>query len=199
MAKRAFDLLCAFVGLVALSPLLTIVALAIVLDDRGPPLFRQWRVGRRGAQFRVCKFRTMRASTDVTERRITVGDDARITRIGRFLRRTKIDELPQLWNVLTGDMSIVGPRPEVPHFVAMYPEPVRSLILSLRPGITDAASIRFVNESTLLGNAMDPERFYADVILPEKLLMYEEYVRQRSFVGDIRIVLRTIGTILKVA
>ena len=195
MAKRLFDILCAGVGLLLLSPLLLAVAAWVKLDSRGPVMFRQERVGRFGRTFRIHKFRTMRVDAPKLGPQITIGDDARITRSGRWLRASKVDELPQLWDVLRGAMSLVGPRPEVPRYVALYPEEQRALVLSVRPGITDPASLSFRNESELLAQAEDPEREYVEVVMPMKLRLAADYVRNASLGGDIRLILATLGAI----
>jgi lipopolysaccharide/colanic/teichoic acid biosynthesis glycosyltransferase len=195
MAKRLFDILCAGVGLLLLSPLLLVVAVWVKLDSRGPVMFRQERVGRFGRTFRIHKFRTMRVDAPALGPQITIGDDARITRSGRWLRASKVDELPQLWDVLRGAMSLVGPRPEVPRYVAMYPDELRALVLSVRPGITDPASLSFRNESELLAQAEDPEREYVEVVMPMKLGLAADYVRNASLMGDIRLILATLGAI----
>lgn len=195
MAKRLFDILCAGVGLLLLSPLLLGVAVWVKLDSRGPVMFRQERVGRFGRTFRIHKFRTMRVDAPKLGPQITIGDDARITRSGRWLRASKVDELPQLWDVLRGAMSLVGPRPEVPRYVALYPEELRALVLSVRPGITDPASLSFRNESELLAQAEDPEREYVEVVMPMKLRLAADYVRNASLGGDIRLILATLGAI----
>jgi len=195
MAKRLFDIVCAGIGLLLLSPLLLVVAAWIKLDSRGPVMFRQERVGRFGRTFRIHKFRTMRVDAPALGPQITVGDDARITRSGRWLRASKVDELPQLWDVLRGAMSLVGPRPEVPRYVAMYPAGLRELVLSVRPGITDPASLSFRNESELLAKAADPEREYVEVVMPMKLGLAADYVRNASLLGDIRLILATLGAI----
>lgn len=195
MAKRLFDILCAGVGLLLLSPLLLAVAVWVKLDSRGPVMFRQERVGRFGRTFRIHKFRTMRVDAPALGPQITIGDDARITRSGRWLRASKVDELPQLWDVLRGAMSLVGPRPEVPRYVALYPEELRALVLSVRPGITDPASLSFRNESELLAQAEDPEREYVEVVMPMKLRLAADYVRNASLGGDIRLILATLGAI----
>jgi len=173
-----------------LAPLLLLVALWIKLDSPGPALFRQIRVGRHGVPFTIHKFRTMRAQPGA---QITVGADPRITRAGHFLRATKLDEFPQLWDVLRGAMSLVGPRPEVPRYVAMYPAALRDVVLSVRPGITDPASLNFRNESELLARAEDPEREYVEVVMPMKLQIAADYVRNASLVGDVRLILATLG------
>lgn len=195
MAKRLFDILCAGIGLLLLSPLLAVVAVWVKLDSPGPVMFRQERVGRFGRTFRIHKFRTMRVDAPKLGPQITVGDDARITRSGRWLRASKVDELPQLWDVLRGAMSLVGPRPEVPRYVAMYPAELREVVLSVRPGITDPASLSFRNESELLARAEDPEREYVEVVMPMKLRLAADYVRNASLGGDIRLILATLGAI----
>ena len=196
MAKRFFDLLCAVVGLLLLAPLLLGIALWIKLDSRGPVFFRQQRVGRAGVLFRIHKFRTMVADAPMLGAQITVGADPRITRAGRFLRRSKLDELPQLLDVLAGSMSLVGPRPEVPHYVAMYPSSLRAKVLSVRPGITDRASIEFRNEGALLAAAADPEREYVEVVLPAKLRFAVDYVDHATLAYDLRLLARTLKTLL---
>jgi lipopolysaccharide/colanic/teichoic acid biosynthesis glycosyltransferase len=174
------------------------IAIAVRLESRGPVLFRQMRVGRGGRPFEILKFRSMRipAGRDPVGREITVSGDARITRVGAVLRQSKLDELPQLINVLKGEMSLVGPRPEVPRYVAMYPSAARAEILSVRPGITDEAAIEFRNESEILGSSEDPERTYVEEILPRKVSRYLCYVRYRSFPGDLLILARTLWRIM---
>lgn len=195
MIKRLFDVAVALVGLVLLAPLFALIALTIKLDSTGPVFFQQPRVGRRGKTFKILKFRTMTVQTCET-RQLTVGDDCRITRAGRFLRRYKLDELPQLINVLNGTMSLVGPRPEVPRYVACYPPDIRAIVLSVAPGITDWASILYREESTILGRATDPEKTYIEVILPIKLSYYVRYVRERSFWNDLKIIYKTLIAIM---
>jgi lipopolysaccharide/colanic/teichoic acid biosynthesis glycosyltransferase len=194
MIKRAFDLAAAGAGLLLLAPLLLLIALWIKLDSRGPVFFRQQRVGRHGVLFSIFKFRTMRRQSD-DARQLTVGQDCRITRAGRLLRRYKLDELPQLINVVHGAMSLVGPRPEVPRYVACYPPQVRAVVLSVAPGITDWASILYKEESAILGRAIDPELAYLETILPAKLEYYVRYVRERNFWLDLRIILRTLAAL----
>jgi lipopolysaccharide/colanic/teichoic acid biosynthesis glycosyltransferase len=196
MSKRAFDVVAAFCALILLGPLLLVIAAWVKLDSRGPVLFRQERVGRLGCRFRIHKFRTMVADAAARGPAVTAGNDLRVTRAGKLLRRWKVDELPQLIDVLKGDMSLVGPRPEVPEFVALYPTEVRQLILSVRPGITDETSLRFRNESELLGAASNPRQVYIDTILPLKLTSYVIYVNTRSFWGDINILIRTVRVLL---
>lgn len=192
MPKRLFDLAFAALALLALSPLLLAVAAWVRLDSPGGTFFRQTRVGRAGRHFRIVKFRTMQTGADTAGPAITVGEDARITRAGHWLRRTKLDELPQFINVLLGDMSIVGPRPEVPRYVALYPASLRDIVLSVRPGITDLASIEFRDESTLLGQSNDPERTYVEQILPIKLQHGARYVRTHTLWGDLKIIAQTV-------
>ncbi|MGJ9420542.1 sugar transferase [Massilia sp. CMS3.1] len=196
MLKRTFDLCAAAIGVLLLSPLLAAIALWIRLDSPGPVLFRQVRVGWRGALFDILKFRTMSGQTD-PQRLLTVGRDPRITRAGHFLRKYKLDELPQLFNVIHGTMSLVGPRPEVPRYVACYPPLERELVLSVKPGVTDWASILFKDENAILGQALDPEQAYIDTILPTKLEYYLRYVRERTFWVDLRIILRTLCAIAR--
>lgn len=193
LAKRCFDLVLAALGLALLSPLLLAIAVWIRLDSPGPILFRQERVGRRGVPFRIHKFRTMRHVAPGREGSpITVGDDARITRAGALLRRHKLDELPQLLDVLLGRMSLVGPRPEVPRYVARYPAEAREVVLSVRPGLTDLASIEFRDEAALLADAGDPEREYVEVVMPKKLALAAHYVRTASLGLDVTILWRTL-------
>lgn len=194
-AKRAFDVLASAAGLVALAPVFIIVGAAIWFQDRGPVFFRQERVGRGGRAFRIHKFRSMRVSN--TGSLVTSANDGRITRVGAFLRASKLDELPQLIDVLAGDMSIVGPRPEVPRYVAMWAADARDEILSVRPGISDPAAIAFRHEQDELAAAEDPERHYVEVILPQKVAMYRDYVRNRSFVGDLRVIAGTFAAIVR--
>ena len=198
MLKRSLDFTAAALGLLLLSPLLLGVALLIRLDSRGPVFFRQVRVGRYGHPFRIFKFRTMShapASAGAPGPQLTVAGDARVTRVGALLRRTKIDELPQLIDVLRGTMSLVGPRPEVPHYVQHYPPESRERVLSVRPGITDFASLRYRNENALLARASDPEREYVDVILPSKLRYALDYVDNASVAGDLRVLGLTLRTV----
>ena len=193
--KRLFDVAASAAGLLLLAPLLLAIAVWIRLDSPGPVFFRQERVGLRGQPFRIFKFRSMRA--DNAGPQITVGADARITRSGRFIRAYKLDELPQLLNVLLGDMSIVGPRPEVPRYVALYPADVRDEVLSVRPGMTDWASVQYRSESALLAQSPDPERTYVETVLPAKLALCQKYVRERSLLLDLKIIAMTLGILLK--
>lgn len=196
MAKRAFDIVLSAVGLVVLSPLFLLVSAWIKLDSPGPVFFRQERVGRLGQSFRIHKFRTMRHAPHEPGAQITVGADARITRIGRMLRRHKLDELPQLIDVLAGTMSLVGPRPEVPRYVALYPLALRDKVLSVRPGITDPASIEFRDESRLLAQAADPERVYIEQIMPAKLRSAADYIDRMSVRTDLQLIARTVRRLL---
>ncbi|SFM31680.1 sugar transferase [Variovorax sp. OV329] len=197
MLKRCFDLTLACGALLVLAPVMLLAALWIKMDSRGPVLFRQDRVGLNGRLFAILKFRTMVADSEPARPSgITVGADPRITRAGSLLRKYKLDELPQFINVLRGDMSVVGPRPEVPQYVATYPPETRDQVLSVRPGITDLASIAYRNESELLGSAENPEAFYVQEILPKKLDFCLQYVATRSLWLDMTIIWRTVLVIL---
>jgi lipopolysaccharide/colanic/teichoic acid biosynthesis glycosyltransferase len=196
VTKRLFDLLLAGAGLVILSPALVAIAAWVRLDSPGPALFRQERVGRFGRPFTMFKFRTMRAEPEPSGSLLTVAGDVRITRVGWLLRRTKFDELPQLINVIRGEMSLVGPRPEVARYVALYPPATRTTVLSVRPGITDDAALVFRNESALLG-ASNAEEVYISTILPRKLELYERYVAEQSLRTDLRLIFRTIRAIAR--
>ena len=188
VAKRGFDLIVAALLLIVLSPILITIAVLIRIRDGSPVLFRQERVGRHGVAFRVLKFRTMRSTPGA---QVTIQGDTRITRVGRRLRAHRLDELPQLINVLTGDMSLVGPRPELARYVSLFPEEYRQ-ILTLRPGITGPASVEFRNESELLAAYPDPERAYVEVILPQKIALALDYLRERSMLVDLKILGRTV-------
>lgn len=195
-AKRLFDWVIALGGLLVLGLPMLAIALWIRLDSPGPVFFRQERVGRGGQPFRIHKFRTMVADAPARGPALTVGADPRITRAGAWLRRRKLDELPQLLDVLAGHMSIVGPRPEVPHYVALYPPALREQVLAVRPGITDPASLALADESELLARAADPEREYREVILPAKLRAAAGYARQATLATDLRVVWRTLLLLL---
>lgn len=195
MIKRLFDFLASFFGLIVLFPFFLIVAIWIKKDSSGPVFFRQVRVGLNGVPFGIHKFRTMRLDSE-SGGRLTVGADSRITGSGRFLRKYKIDELPQLIDVLIGKMSLVGPRPEVQEFIDAYPEDVRKKVLSVRPGITDLASIEMVDENDILAKYEDARQAYIDVILPIKQNYYLEYVDNQSLGLDIKIILLTIKKII---
>jgi lipopolysaccharide/colanic/teichoic acid biosynthesis glycosyltransferase len=191
MIKRGFDLVMAVAGLLVAAPLLAVAAVAIRLESAGPVLFSQERVGRNFRPFRIYKLRTMTARQSGRALLITARGDPRVTFVGRFLRKSKIDEVPQLFNVLIGDMSLVGPRPEVSTYVEMFREDYRE-ILTVRPGITDIASIEYRDEETLLSAASDPEQEYAERILPAKIEMAKEYVRRSSFIFDLRLIVKTL-------
>ena len=196
MLKRAFDLLAAGLGLLLLSPVFLAIAVAVRLDSPGPVFFRQERVGRSGRPFRIYKFRSMRVDAEKLGGQLTVSRDPRVTRVGALLRKAKLDELPQLINVVTGDMSLVGPRPEVPRYVAKYDDRQRR-VLEVRPGITDPASIEYRNENDLLDAATDPEATYLREIMPAKLELNLTYLERRSLVSDVAIILRTFGELLR--
>ena len=191
MLKRTFDLLCAALGLAIFSPLLIVVAAWIKLSSRGPVFFRQERVGRNFTAFRIFKFRTMELH-EAPDPLITVKGDRRVTPLGRFLRATKIDELPQLINVLKGEMSLVGPRPEVPEYVERFHADYEE-ILRVRPGMTDEASVLYRNEEEILARADDPHAVYIREVLPKKISLAKEYLRQSSFRHDISLILRTFA------
>jgi lipopolysaccharide/colanic/teichoic acid biosynthesis glycosyltransferase len=197
VSKRLFDVVVALLGLLLLAPLCVALALLIKLDSPGPVFFRQERVGQHGRLFRIHKFRSMRA--DATGLPLTVGADARITRAGAWLRRTRLDELPQLIDVLQGRMSLVGPRPEVPRYVAFYPAHLRERALAVRPGITDPASLEFLDEATLLARAADPEREYIEHILPIKLQRAADYAQQASVRTDLAVLWRTLRVLWRAA
>ncbi|MFN2444318.1 MAG: sugar transferase [Vicinamibacterales bacterium] len=195
MIKRVFDIVAASTGLLLLSPLLLVAAALVKLDSPGPVLFSQERVGRRFRRFRIYKLRTMVQGADVTGRAITCGDDPRITPVGRLLRRLKIDELPQLVNVVKGEMSLVGPRPELPHYVELFRADYQD-ILEVRPGITDVASINYRNESELLGRLANPEEEYLTRILPDKIRLEKLYLRKAGVGYDLKLIVSTLLTLL---
>ncbi|MGO9114286.1 MAG: sugar transferase [Thermoguttaceae bacterium] len=196
MLKRLLDMTVAAAGLLVLSPLLAVVALLVRLTSRGPVFFRQERMGRDFRPFRIYKFRSMVEDAPRKGNSVTFGADPRITRLGRFLRATKIDELPQLINVLLGDMSLVGPRPEVRKYVEMFRDDYEE-ILRVRPGITDPASIKYRNESELLGRVEDPENEYIARVLPEKIRLAKEYAQNSSLWLDLMIILKTIHVVAR--
>lgn len=191
IAKRCFDICISGFGLISLVIILILIGFTVRLNSSGPAIFKQVRIGKNGKQFQILKFRTMVDNSENKGLQITVENDSRITRIGRFLRRYKLDELPQLINVLKGDMSFVGPRPEVPKYVALYNEAQRN-ILRVRPGITDLASIEYRNESKILALSDDPERTYIEEIMPKKFELNVEYLRDVSLKRDINLILKTI-------
>jgi len=188
--KRLFDIISSASGLLLLSPIFLIVTILIKLDSAGPVLYRQMRVGMNFRRFWIIKFRTMENQADKKGLQITAGGDKRVTRLGRLLRKGKIDELPQLFNVLRGEMSLVGPRPEVEKYVELYKEDYEE-ILKIRPGITDISSVIFSNEEGVLQNQADPEWYYKHILLPEKIKLAREYMSRASFFYDIKIIFRT--------
>ena len=194
--KRLFDIIASGCGLLVLSPLLLCVAIWIKLDSEGPVFFRQVRVGRYNKDFRIFKFRSMRMGSDKGSLVTIGGRDPRVTRSGYFIRKFKIDELPQLINVFIGDMSLVGPRPEVRHYVN-YWTPEQMHVLDVRPGITDPASIKFRNENEILEAVENPEQYYINVIMQEKIKLYLEYIKYASLRYDIQIIFRTFVTIFR--
>jgi lipopolysaccharide/colanic/teichoic acid biosynthesis glycosyltransferase len=192
--KRVFDIVFSFIGLLLLQPLFGVTAIMIKVDSTGPIFFRQGRVGKNFRRFVIYKFRTMVVDAEKKGLRITSGGDHRVTRAGRILRKFKIDELPQLFNVLKGDMSFVGPRPEVEEYVKLYKEDYRE-ILKRRPGITDVSSIIFREEEAVLKNQVDPEGYYKTVLLPEKIRLSKEYIENSSFLYDLKLILNTLHKI----
>jgi lipopolysaccharide/colanic/teichoic acid biosynthesis glycosyltransferase len=196
IAKRAMDIVLSACALAVLWPLLLLIALAIWIDDPGPVFYRQVRVGRNGKTFRIFKFRSMVMDADKKGLAITVGRDSRITRVGTVLRKTKLDELAQLLNVILGQMSFVGPRPEVPKYVELY-TPYQRQVLLVRPGITDYASIAYRNENDLLAGAPNPEAMYIEQIMPDKIELNMKYLREISPLADIRLILKTIVAVIK--
>lgn len=195
--KRVLDITAAAAGLAATAPLLALIAVVVRRSSPGPALFRQTRVGKDGKAFQMLKFRTMSvATTAEAGPQVTAGGDPRVTPIGRVLRKTKLDELPELVNVLRGEMSLVGPRPEVPKYVAHYSDADKAAVHRVRPGLTDPATVRFRSEEEILGRASDPERAYVDDVLPTKIQMYKDYLDGASFVGDLRILGQTVQVVL---
>jgi lipopolysaccharide/colanic/teichoic acid biosynthesis glycosyltransferase len=197
MVKRLFDLFFSLFGILFLSPVLLFIAIWIKIDSQGPVLFIQTRVGLNGVSIGVFKYRTMVADAESKGLKITVGKDPRITKCGHFLRKYKLDELAQLLNVVNGTMSFVGPRPEVKEYIDFYPDGIKETILSVRPGITDFASIEFKDENDLLENAPDPHKAYIEEILPIKQKYYIQYVKEQSILLDIKLIFKTIITIIK--
>lgn len=194
--KRAFDIIASGLGLIVLSPLFLLLAIWIKLDSKGPVFYRQVRVGFKNKDFRIFKFRSMRVGADKGSLVTIGGHDPRVTRSGYFIRKFKFDELPQLINVFLGDMSLVGPRPEVRHYVD-YWTPEQMHVLDVRPGITDPASIKFRNENELMEKAEDPEKYYIEVIMQEKIKLYLEYVEKHSFFYDLGLIFKTFWVIVK--
>lgn len=195
MLKRIFDIILSLFGLIILLPFMLIIAIFIKLDSKGTIFFKQVRVTKNGREFKIFKYRTMRVGSDKYSQ-ITVGKDGRITKIGSFLRKYKLDEIPQLINVLIGDMSLVGPRPEVPKYVALYTDEQKE-ILKVRAGITDYASIEFSDENDLLASEEEPEKAYIEKIMPKKIELNKKYLSEISILTDIKIILLTIKKILK--
>ncbi len=193
--KRLLDIICSLLALVVFSPLWIVIALAIVIESRGGVLYRQSRVGRNNRDFTLYKFRTMRTGSD-KKGLLTVGDrDSRVTRVGYFLRKYKLDEFPQLVNIIKGDMSIVGPRPEVRKYVDMY-TPEQLKVLSVRPGLTDYASVRYVHESEILARSDNPEQTYIDEVMPAKLVLNLEYIQNQSLWEDVKLIFQTFAAIV---
>jgi lipopolysaccharide/colanic/teichoic acid biosynthesis glycosyltransferase len=195
MIKRAIDILGAGLGLVILAPVFLAVALLVKLSSPGPVFFRQKRIGQDFRPFLIYKFRTMQANAPTRGPEITLGDDPRITRIGRYLRRTKIDELPQLINVVKGEMSLVGPRPEVPKYVELFRTEYADIV-KVRPGMTDLASLKYRDEQTVLAGSGNPEERYASEILPDKIMLGKEYIERASLFFDLGLIVKTIGRLL---
>lgn len=194
--KRGFDFIASTIGFILISPILVIISVLIKLTSKGPILFKQKRVGRYGKEFNILKFRTMVVNAEKLGKQITVGKDSRITKVGAFLRKYKFDELPQLINVIKGDMSLVGPRPEVPKYVELYNEKQRR-VLDVRPGITDYASIEYRDENSILGRVDNPEEYYINVIMPHKIDLNMKYIEKNNVLIDIEIIFKTIFNIGK--
>ncbi|MEN8927965.1 MAG: sugar transferase [Flavobacteriales bacterium] len=196
MIKRLFDIVSSVIGLILFSPFFVGISILILVTSKGGIFYRQTRVGKNQEEFKLFKFRTMKPGSDKAGQ-ITVGNnDGRITGIGKVLRKLKLDEIPQLLNVIKGDMSIVGPRPEVPKYVKLYSKQ-QLKVLSVRPGLTDLASIEFINENELLGKSENPEEEYVNEIMPKKLLLNSQYIENQSFFGDIWLIFKTFGKIIK--
>ena len=195
MLKRIFDIIASFIGLLLLFPFLLIISILIVIDSRGGIFYRQVRVGKNNIDFKLFKFRTMATGSDKKGLLTVGGRDSRITKIGYYLRKYKLDELPQLLNVLVGDMSLVGPRPEVRKYVDMY-NAEQLKVLNAKPGITDYASIEYSNENELLAKSSDPEKTYIEEVMPAKLLLNQKYISEQGLGTDIKIIFRTIGKII---
>jgi len=194
--KRIFDLIFSIAGLILLSPVFLIISLLIKLDSKGPVFYKQLRVGKNNLDFRLLKFRTMRTDSDKSGLLTVGGRDPRITGAGYYLRKFKIDELPQLLNVAAGEMSFVGPRPEVRRYVDLYDDEQRK-VLKVLPGITDVASIKYRNENELLEKSEDPESYYIESIMPDKLKLNLDYIEQRSFMNDLKVIFKTLSTIFR--
>lgn len=197
VVRRAIDLVASVLGLVLSAPVMGVIAVCIKRDSRGPVVFSHERVGRHGRLFTLYKFRTMSSEPGSTGPAVTVSGDTRVTRVGARLRASKLDEIPQLFNVVKGDMSLVGPRPEVSEYVELWPAHQREVILSVRPGITDPMTLVLRREEELLGQRSDPARYYRQVLLPRKAAAYAEYVKQRSIIKDLELVLRTLKSVVR--
>ncbi|MDY5795761.1 MAG: sugar transferase [Fusobacterium gastrosuis] len=196
MLKRTFDLFFSLFGIIFFFPIFLLISILIKLDSKGEIIFKQTRVTKDGKEFKIYKFRTMMKETE-GNKQITVGKDNRITKVGSFLRKTKLDELPQLFNIIKGEMSFVGPRPEVPKYVAYYTDEQKE-ILKVRAGITDYASIYFSNESEILGQQNDPEKYYIEEIMPHKIKLNKKYINNMGIITDIKIIILTILKIVGV-
>ena len=196
MIKRIFDILFSLIVLTVLSPLLLLVLILILSDSNGGAFFHQIRVGKDGREFKLHKFRTMKPAAE-NAGQLTVGmRDSRITKVGYYLRKSKLDEMPQLWNILVGEMSVVGPRPEVPKYVTLYNSEQR-LVLSVKPGLTDYASIKYVRENEILEKSGNPEQTYIEEIMPEKLALNIQYIREKSMLVDLQIIVNTALAIIR--
>lgn len=196
MGKRIFDFFLSAVGLAILSSLFLLMAILIKLDSKGPIFFKQERIGLKGKVFNIYKFRTMLVNAEREDKQITIGLDPRITRLGRILRKFNLDELPQLINVLKGEMSLVGPRPEVSKYVKLYSEEQRK-VLSVKPGMTDYASIKFNKENEILAGSSHPENDYVKKVMPQKIILNLRYINDRSILLDFKLILRTLKEILE--
>ncbi len=199
MLKRLFDLVGALGGLIVLSPLLVSVGIAIALLSPGPVFFSQIRIGRFAKPFRIYKFRTMTGAEPTSGPILTIGHNARVTPFGHFLRDSKIDELPQLYNVLVGDMSLVGPRPEVPKYVEKWTPAQRDIVLSVRPGLTGPASLKFRNQTALLASYADPEAAYETIVMQEKLQINADYIHTATLASDVGVILRTLLAVVRIS
>ncbi len=197
LMKRLFDLICSVLGLILLSPAFLFIAIWIKLDSKGPVFFRQQRVGKGGEVFSIYKFRTMRVDAERCGKQITLANDSRITTCGAALRKYKLDELPQLVNIIKGEMSLVGPRPEVPAYVRLYNEEQKK-VYSVQPGLTDEASIKYRNENELLHSTEDSERIYVEQIMPDKLRINLQYIESASMGKDLEIIMKTLLAVVKV-
>ena len=195
MIKRLFDFLCSLIGVIILSPILLIISLAIKLGSLGPILYRGLRIGKNKKSFKIYKFRTLVINADKIGGPSTSDDDPRLTKVGKFLRKYKLDELPQLFNVIKGEMSLVGPRPEVPEYAKLYKDE-EQIVFSVKPGITDLASLWNDDEGAILKGSSDPEKTYLEKIRPEKVRLQIKYVKEKSFVGDLKIIFKTLKKIL---